>query len=82
MKHNNLYYVNPFFLRLHVTPNCESIIPLQFLFAGTDDPLGKRLNNSKTRQEVGWEPKYSSFAHFLETLWSPFEWNLWSWNQI
>lgn len=37
-------------------------------FTGTDDPLGKRLNNSKTRQEVGWEPKYSSFAHFLETL--------------
>ncbi|KAK7332214.1 hypothetical protein VNO80_28963 [Phaseolus coccineus] len=37
-------------------------------FTGTDDPLGKRLNNSKTRQEVGWEPKYSSFAHFLETI--------------
>ncbi|KAH1146447.1 hypothetical protein GYH30_041882 [Glycine max] len=36
--------------------------------AGTDDPLGKRLNNSRTRQEVGWEPKYSSFAHFLETI--------------
>ncbi|KAK7245712.1 hypothetical protein RIF29_40561 [Crotalaria pallida] len=37
-------------------------------FTGTDDPLGKRLDNSKTRDEVGWEPKYSSFAHFLETL--------------
>ncbi|XP_061374336.1 uncharacterized protein LOC133316584 [Gastrolobium bilobum] len=37
-------------------------------FTGTDDPLGKRLNNSKTRQEIGWEPKYSSFAHFLETI--------------
>lgn len=37
-------------------------------FTGTDDPLGKRLNNSRTRQEVGWEPKYSSFAHFLETI--------------
>ncbi|KAJ1414258.1 hypothetical protein SESBI_19112 [Sesbania bispinosa] len=37
-------------------------------FTGTDDPLGKRLNNSKTRQELGWEPKYSSFAHFLETI--------------
>ncbi|MED6143117.1 hypothetical protein PIB30_003829 [Stylosanthes scabra] len=37
-------------------------------FTGTDDPLGKRLNNSKTREELGWEPKYSSFAHFLETL--------------
>lgn len=28
-------------------------------------PLGKRLNNSKTRQEIGWEPKYPSFAQFL-----------------
>ncbi|KAL2341166.1 hypothetical protein Fmac_009106 [Flemingia macrophylla] len=37
-------------------------------FTGRDDPLGKRLNNSRTRQEVGWEPKYSSFAHFLETI--------------
>ncbi|XP_073225650.1 uncharacterized protein [Cicer arietinum] len=37
-------------------------------FTGTDDPLGKRLNNSKTRQEIGWEPKYSSFAHFIENL--------------
>ncbi|XP_017434161.1 uncharacterized protein LOC124828642 [Vigna umbellata] len=37
-------------------------------FTGTDDPLGKRLNNSKTRQEIRWEPKYSSFAHFLETI--------------
>ncbi|CAJ1962251.1 unnamed protein product [Sphenostylis stenocarpa] len=37
-------------------------------FTGTDDPLGKRLNNSRTRQEVGWEPKYPSFAHFLETI--------------
>nr|KYP62863.1 hypothetical protein KK1_017421 [Cajanus cajan] len=37
-------------------------------FTGTDDPLGKRLNNSRTRQELGWEPKYTSFAHFLETI--------------
>ncbi|KAF7842936.1 uncharacterized protein G2W53_005234 [Senna tora] len=37
-------------------------------FTGTNDPLGKRLNNSKTRQEVGWEPKYPSFARFLETM--------------
>ncbi|KAG4384108.1 hypothetical protein AAZX31_13G197000 [Glycine max] len=37
-------------------------------FTGTDDPLGKRLNNSRTCQEVGWQPKYSSFAHFLETI--------------
>ncbi|KAF6173723.1 hypothetical protein GIB67_042891 [Kingdonia uniflora] len=31
----------------------------------TIDPLGKKLNNSKTRAEVGWTPKYSSFANFL-----------------
>ncbi|KAK2447663.1 hypothetical protein QL285_007000 [Trifolium repens] len=37
-------------------------------FIGTNDPLGKRLNNSRTREEVGWEPKYTSFAHFVETL--------------
>ncbi|KAM7257074.1 hypothetical protein ACFE04_012815 [Oxalis oulophora] len=34
-------------------------------FTGTDDPLGKKLNNSKTRAELGWEPKYPSFAQFL-----------------
>ncbi|XP_062176164.1 uncharacterized protein LOC133881242 isoform X2 [Alnus glutinosa] len=34
-------------------------------FTGTSDPLGKRLNNSKTREEIGWEPKYPSFSHFL-----------------
>nr|GLL42067.1 uncharacterized protein LOC109192594 [Ipomoea trifida] len=34
-------------------------------FTGTSDPLGKRLNNSKTRAELGWEPKYPSFAQFL-----------------
>ncbi|CAI9118718.1 OLC1v1020322C1 [Oldenlandia corymbosa var. corymbosa] len=34
-------------------------------FTGTSDPLGKRLNNSKTREELGWEPKYPSFAQFL-----------------
>jgi len=38
-----------------------------FGFAGTDDPLGKRLNNTKTRQVVGWKPKYPSFAGFLES---------------
>ncbi|KAG8480944.1 hypothetical protein CXB51_025623 [Gossypium anomalum] len=32
---------------------------------GTSDPLGKKLNNSNTRKELGWEPKYPSFAHFL-----------------
>lgn len=34
-------------------------------FTGTDGPLGKKLNNFKTRQEIGWEPKYPSFAHCL-----------------
>nr|GMD60350.1 uncharacterized protein LOC109192594 [Ipomoea batatas] len=34
-------------------------------FTGTSDPLGKKLNNSKTRAELGWEPKYPSFAQFL-----------------
>lgn len=37
-------------------------------FTGTSGPLGKRLNNSKTREEIGWEPKYRSFAQFLEEL--------------
>ncbi|KAL8167193.1 hypothetical protein V2J09_008692 [Rumex salicifolius] len=37
-------------------------------FTGTCDPLGKRLNNSKTRMELNWEPKYPSFANFLETM--------------
>ncbi|GAB2238033.1 hypothetical protein Droror1_Dr00015935 [Drosera rotundifolia] len=37
-------------------------------FTGTDGPLGKRLNNSRSRAELGWEPKYPSFAEFLETL--------------
>ncbi|PIA24703.1 hypothetical protein AQUCO_93600001v1, partial [Aquilegia coerulea] len=34
-------------------------------FTGTNDSLGKKLNNSKTRAEIGWEPKYPSFAQFL-----------------
>ncbi|KAF1876405.1 hypothetical protein Lal_00029753 [Lupinus albus] len=37
-------------------------------FTGTNDHLGKRLNNTRTRGEVGWEPKYPSFAHFLESI--------------
>ncbi|KAL6581867.1 hypothetical protein OROMI_005881 [Orobanche minor] len=37
-------------------------------FTGTSDPLGKKLDNSKTRAELGWEPKYPSFAQFLESL--------------
>ncbi|KAK9664273.1 hypothetical protein RND81_14G030300 [Saponaria officinalis] len=37
-------------------------------FTGTDGVLGKRLNNSKTRKELQWEPTYASFAQFLEQL--------------
>ncbi|GAU33900.1 hypothetical protein TSUD_66870 [Trifolium subterraneum] len=37
-------------------------------FNVTDGPLGKRLNNTRTRQEVVWEPKYPSFAHFLASM--------------
>ncbi|GFQ06231.1 hypothetical protein PHJA_002767100 [Phtheirospermum japonicum] len=37
-------------------------------FTGTTGPLGKKLNNLKTCAELGWEPKYPSFAQFLETL--------------
>ncbi|KNA09398.1 hypothetical protein SOVF_153940 [Spinacia oleracea] len=37
-------------------------------FTGADDSLGKRLNNSKTRAEIGWEPRYPSFAEFLEVM--------------
>ncbi|XP_057539632.1 uncharacterized protein LOC130817769 isoform X4 [Amaranthus tricolor] len=35
-------------------------------FTGTDGSLGKRMNNSKSRVEIGWEPKYPSFAEFLQ----------------
>ncbi|WVZ71151.1 hypothetical protein U9M48_019771 [Paspalum notatum var. saurae] len=34
-------------------------------FTGNDGPLGKRMENSKTRAEIGWEPKYPSFTEFL-----------------
>ncbi|KAK4783320.1 hypothetical protein SAY86_007694 [Trapa natans] len=34
-------------------------------FTGTDGPLGKRLNNLRTREEIGWQPKYKSFSAFL-----------------
>lgn len=34
-------------------------------FTGTDGPLGKRMENLKTRAEIGWEPKYPSFTEFL-----------------
>ncbi|XVF38637.1 hypothetical protein REPUB_Repub20aG0119400 [Reevesia pubescens] len=34
-------------------------------FIGTSDLLGKKLSNTKTRKELGWEPKYPSFAQFI-----------------
>ncbi|CAD6238461.1 unnamed protein product [Miscanthus lutarioriparius] len=34
-------------------------------FTGTDGPLGKRMENSKTQAELGWQPKYPSFTEFL-----------------
>lgn len=34
-------------------------------FTGIDGPLGKRMENSKTRAELGWQPKYPSFTEFL-----------------
>ncbi|KAL6849924.1 hypothetical protein ACP4OV_020551 [Aristida adscensionis] len=34
-------------------------------FTGTDGPLGKRMENSKTRAEIGWQPKYPTFMEFL-----------------
>uniref|UniRef100_A0A0D3BQP3 Uncharacterized protein n=1 Tax=Brassica oleracea var. oleracea TaxID=109376 RepID=A0A0D3BQP3_BRAOL len=34
-------------------------------FTSTSGPLGKKLNNSRTRVEIGWEPNYPSFAQFL-----------------
>ncbi|CAL9037591.1 unnamed protein product [Musa banksii] len=37
-------------------------------FTGTNGPLGKRMNNSKTRAEIGWEPKFTSFPQFLNLL--------------
>jgi hypothetical protein len=41
------------------------INPKCVLTPGTDDPLGKIMENSKTRAEIGWEPKYPSFTEFL-----------------
>ncbi|XP_074557869.1 uncharacterized protein LOC141813786 isoform X2 [Curcuma longa] len=34
-------------------------------FTASDGPLGKRMNNSKTRAALGWEPKFTSFPEFL-----------------
>lgn len=34
-------------------------------FTGVVGPLGKKMDNTKTRNKIGWEPKYRSFAEFL-----------------
>lgn len=46
----------------------RALLHFIFAFAATDGPLGKKLNNTRTRQEVGWEPKYPSFADFLSSM--------------
>ncbi|XP_006645894.1 uncharacterized protein LOC102703541 [Oryza brachyantha] len=37
-------------------------------FTGTYGPLGKSMENSKTRAQIGWQPNYPSFAEFLQQL--------------
>ncbi|KAG0619787.1 hypothetical protein M758_4G165000, partial [Ceratodon purpureus] len=37
-------------------------------FTKSDGSLGKKTNNSKTREAVGWQPKYNSFGEFISTL--------------
>lgn len=46
----------------------KNMLHFIFAFAATDGPLGKKLNNTRTRREVGWEPKYPSFADFLSSM--------------
>eukprot|EP00899_Mesostigma_viride_P012024 jgi/Mesvir1/20822/Mv07920-RA.1 len=36
-------------------------------FLGHDGPLGRRMSNTWTRKELGWAPKYASFAAFLDS---------------
>ena len=33
-------------------------------FAVENESLGKRMSNPRTRQRLGWEPVYASFAEF------------------
>lgn len=37
-------------------------------FLGEGPPQGKKLNNDKTRQELGWEPKHESFEAFVNKI--------------
>ncbi|KAG8045156.1 hypothetical protein GUJ93_ZPchr0008g11713 [Zizania palustris] len=49
-------------------------------FTGTDGPLGKRTENSKTRAEIGWQPK--ALSQGLESL-KPSSWSIamWWWSR-
>ncbi|CAK9259513.1 unnamed protein product, partial [Sphagnum jensenii] len=37
-------------------------------FTVADGPLGKKITNYETRRKLGWQPKYGSFASFVNTL--------------
>ncbi|CAK9199281.1 unnamed protein product [Sphagnum troendelagicum] len=37
-------------------------------FTVADGPLGKKITNNETRRKLGWQPKYGSFASFVNTL--------------
>jgi predicted NBD/HSP70 family sugar kinase len=34
-------------------------------FTAADGALGRRMNNDATRQKLGWQPKYASWAAFM-----------------
>jgi nucleoside-diphosphate-sugar epimerase len=36
-------------------------------FSGTDPASGKRMYNHRTRDQLGWKPKHSSFVDFMHT---------------
>lgn len=37
-----------------------------YSFVGAEGPVkGKRMSNPRTRQQLGWEPKYPSFQEFM-----------------
>jgi nucleoside-diphosphate-sugar epimerase len=36
-------------------------------FTGTDPASGKRMYNRRTKDQLGWEPKYSSFVDFMHS---------------
>ena len=44
------------------SPKYEGAMPA---FAADDTSVGKRMDNPKTRERLGWEPKHASFAEFV-----------------